>query len=85
MNNKRCVIRGTYGKTRDYREMASLPKVGDEWIGAGYEDAKVTEVICVNDEVAETTSGDPKEDHDFYKVIVEYDDDEFTEYVCVER
>ena len=77
------VIRGTYGKTRNYAEMDRLPNVGDEWIGRGYEDAKVVAIAEINDEVAETTSGDPTADYTFYRITVAMGDDEFVEYVAI--
>ena len=77
-------IAGTYGKTRDFKEVAELPKIGEEWNGNGYENAKVAEIININDEIAETTAGDPKAYYDFYKVGVEYSGDMFNEYIAVE-
>ena len=79
----KTIISGTYGKTRDFEEMDKLPEVGSEWIGRGYEDARVVAIDIINDEVAETTSGDPKARFNFYRVTVEMDGDEFQEYVAI--
>lgn len=87
----KAVISETYGKVRIYREMSKCPAAGDEWIGDGYEDAKVVAWVCVNDEVAETSSGDPKEEYDFYRITVAMPDvldgstQEFTEYISVRK
>jgi hypothetical protein len=77
------IISGTYGKTRNYEEIDHLPEVGSEWTGAGYEGAKVSDVEKINDEVAETTSGDPKARFDFYRITIEMDGDEFKEYIAI--
>ena len=77
------IISGTCGKTRDHEEMDRLPEIGAEWTGPGYEDAKVVEVENVNNDVAETTSGDPKARFDFYRITIEMDGDEFTEYIAI--
>lgn len=81
----KTIVKGTYGKVREYEEMSKTPEVGDEWIGRGYEDAKVIDIANVNDEVAETTSGDPTADFTFFRVFIRMDGDEFTEYVAVHR
>lgn len=81
----KTIVKGTYGKVREYEEMSKTPEVGDEWIGRGYEDAKVIDIANVNDEVAETTSGDPTADFTFFRVYIQMDGDEFTEYVAVHR
>ena len=85
MNKINTIIKGTYGKERKYIEVDSLPTIGEEWNYPGYEDAYVKDVTCINDEVVETTSGDPKTEHDFYKVNILYNDDIFIEYVCVPK
>ena len=79
----KTIISGTYGKTRDFEEMDKLPEIGSEWTGSGYEDARVMAIDEINDEVAETTSGDPKARFNFYRVTVEMDGDEFQEYVAI--
>ena len=78
------IIKNTYGKTRNYVKIEELPKVGDEWNWIGYHDAIVKNVVPMNDTVAETTSGDPKEQFDFYKIVIEMEDDDFSEYVAIE-
>lgn len=81
----KVTLSGTYGKTRDFKEVTKLPEIGDEWTGNGYEDAKVEDIINIDYQIAETTSGDPKVDHSFYEVSVKYDNDIFYEYVVIER
>ena len=86
-----AIVNGTYGKSREFDERNSLPKVGDEWNEAGYEDAHVSEVELINDEVAETTSGNTKERYNFYRISIDMFDilDEemqtFTEYICIQK
>jgi hypothetical protein len=76
------IISGTYGRTRDFEEVDKLPEVGSEWTGYGYEGARVMDVEEINEEVAETTSGDPKERYTFYRVSIEMDGEEFHEYIA---
>lgn len=82
----KTVIKDTYGKTREYKEISSLPEIGDDYgfEFQGWVDAKVKDVVCVNDEVAVTSDGDPKREYDFYRIDVLMDNDIFEEYVCVE-
>lgn len=79
------IINHTYGKTRKYTEIKSLPEIGNEWIGRGYEDAIVRDIVNMNDTVAATTNGDPKEICNFYKIIINMDDDDFIEYVVIRK
>lgn len=81
----KTLVKGTYGKEREYAEVFQLPKIGDEWNEQGYENATVTEIVNVNDEVADSTSFNLAESGiDFYRLSIEYDGDIFTEYICVE-
>ena len=77
------IISGTYGRTRDFEEVDKLPEVGSEWTGRGYEDARVMDVEEINEEVAGTTSGNPKEHYTFYRVSIEMDGEEFHEYIAI--
>ena len=77
------IISGTYGMARDFEEVDKLPEVGSEWTGYGYEGARVMDVEEINEEVAETTSGDPKERYTFYRVSIEMDGEEFHEYIAI--
>ena len=79
----KTIVKGTYGKVRDYIDMDKLPKIGDEWIGSGYEDAKVYDIANCNDDVAETASGDPKAECNFFRIYVRMDGEEFQEYVAI--
>lgn len=84
-------VKGTYGTTRWYRELDKLPKIGERFSVNEEDDARVTQIVNVNDEVAETTSGDPKEKYNFYMIyamvydVLEEKEEETWEYVAVER
>lgn len=82
----KTVIKDTYGKTREYEEIGSLPEIGDDYgfEFQGWVDAKVKDITCVNDEVAATSDGDPKMDYDFYRIDILMDGDIHEEYVCIE-
>lgn len=79
----KAVIKGTYGKTREYEEIDILPQIGDEWEGCDCY-ATVEDVVCVNDEVAETTSGDPKADYTFYRIDIQTYEEIVKAYVFVD-
>lgn len=78
-------IKGTYGKNVDFSVFDKLPQVGDEWICKGYEDAHIFYIRCVNDQIAETTAGNPTYDYDFYDIHIEMDDDTFIEHICIRK
>ena len=87
----KVVKKGTYGKTMSFYLVDEYPQKDDEFIAGGYEGAVISNFIYVNDEVAETTSGDPCDIYDFLEVEVTYydvlDEKEINNYerVCVKR
>ena len=92
MESIKAVISDTFGKVRIYRIISELPQVGDEWTWGGYaEDSTIKEIEPVDVDVAPTSSGDPKDDFNFYRVVVEQPDimdnttEEFDEYIAIRK
>lgn len=82
------VIKGTYGKTRKYMEVDTIPQIGDVWRIDGYTDEempKIIDIVDMNDTVAETTSGCPTYENDFYKITYRIDGEDFDEYIYIEN
>jgi hypothetical protein len=92
MESIKAVISDTYGKVRIYRIAAALPEIGNEWPWNGYAEGSTVKYIeSVDADVAATSSGDPKDDYNFYRITVEQPDildgstEEFEEYMAIRK
>jgi hypothetical protein len=92
MESIKAVISDTFGKVRIYRIAAALPAIGEEWPWNGYAEGSTVKYIeSVDADVAATSSGDPKDDYNFYRITVEQPDildgstEEFEEYMAIRK
>lgn len=78
-------IKHTYMESVDFILLDTIPKVWDQWVGIGYKEAYIFYIRCVNDRIAETPSGNPTYDYDFYDIYIGMEEDTFVEHICIKR